>query len=203
MYVMVKRRKRNSIPNCWSLAHHRVISQKPIAEIFLDAINLASHDQSNEVKRPLNLQLKSQSIVTTMSSSLTRIAPSVARGTAARFSLAAASAQSSSQSSAATAIASSSIRTSPSSSVRAFSNTAKPSKAADTGASTSSGGDQPIPGHNMGPILFGVAVASFGIVGASVTDWKLTHDKSNPEGGLKRSATEYFDLERKNTEPTK
>ena len=139
-----------------------------------------------------------------MSSSLNRIAPRVARCTAARFSLAAASAaQSSRSASAATAIASSSIRNRPSSSARAFSNTAKPSKAADTGASTSAGGDQPIPGHNMGPILFGVAVATFGIVGASVTDWNLTHDKSKPEGGLKRSATEYFDLERRNTEPAK
>ena len=55
----------------------------------------------------------------------------------------------------------------------------------------------------MGPILFGVAVATFGIVGASVTDWNLTHDTSKPEGGLKRSATEYFDLERRNTEPAK
>eukprot|EP00563_Minutocellus_polymorphus_P018546 CAMPEP_0197715878 /NCGR_PEP_ID=MMETSP1434-20131217/953_1 /TAXON_ID=265543 /ORGANISM="Minutocellus polymorphus, Strain CCMP3303" /LENGTH=135 /DNA_ID=CAMNT_0043300133 /DNA_START=77 /DNA_END=484 /DNA_ORIENTATION=+ len=135
-----------------------------------------------------------------MSSSLTRIAPSVARCTAARFSLASASAQSSSRSGAA-AIAS--MRTRPSSSssssARAFSNTAKPSKAADTGASA--GGDRPIPGHNMGPVLFGVAVATFGIVGASVTDWNLTHDKSNE--GLKRSATEYFDLERKHTEPSK
>ena len=130
-----------------------------------------------------------------MSSTVTRIAPSVARCTAARFSLAAASAPRTASSSTSGAIAS--IRT------RAFSNTTKPSKAADTGASGSVGADQPIPGHNMGPILFGVAVATFGIVGASVTDWNLTHDKTKPEGGLKRSATEYFDLERRNTEPTK
>ena len=137
-------------------------------------------------------------------STVARIAPSVARCTAARFSLAASSAQSAASSSA-SAAAIASIRTRPSSSAsrRAFSNTSKPSKAADTGASGSAGVDQPIPGHNMGPILFGVAVATFGIVGASVTDWNLTHDKTNPEGGLKRSATEYFDLERKNTEPNK
>jgi hypothetical protein len=55
----------------------------------------------------------------------------------------------------------------------------------------------------MGPILFGVAIATFGIVGASVTDWNLTHDKSKPDGSLKRSATEYFDLERRTTEPAK
>ena len=139
-----------------------------------------------------------------MSSTVTRIAPSVARCAAARSSLAASSAQSAASSSA-SAAAIASIRTRPSSSAsrRAFSNTSKPSKAADTGASGSAGVDQPIPGHNMGPILFGVAVATFGIVGASVTDWNLTHDKTNPEGGLKRSATEYFDLERKNTEPNK